>query len=1229
MREIISAFFRERSAVNHHLASFNDFIPSPENPFSRMQMVVDEARLSEDSSERGVIKLDVEKTKSSIYVRVGRRRDQRTGAIDPTAEPTIFVGPLQGKQPVDTKPAISPPTPMEARLRNLTYQAPVYLKVTVVENGVERESEMVHIGDMPIMVRSRLCSLSKANMERTCGMPLTDEEYRARLMEYNEDPYDPGGYFIISGTERVIISLEDRASNRIFAELSDRYGTVPIESARIFSQRGGYRSPLTVEKKKDGVLQVSIPSTAGQIPLVILMKALGMANDEEIEQAVLAELLPLDEPFVQTMKHILNVNLEDAASPKAYPPEGISTPEDALLFLEKKFATGQAKEYRTKKVAGILDHLVLPHLGDMPQDRLKKALYLGRIARTVLELNLDMRKEDDKDHYANKRLKLAGDLMEDLFRVAFTMLLKDLKYQLERSFARKRDLRVSSAIRPDLLTQRMVHALGTGNWVGGRAGVSQMLDRTSYVSTFSHLRRVTSQLTHSQPHFEARDLHPTQWGRLCPNETPEGQNCGLVKNYALMVDVSEGADDEEVALVLRDLDTRDLGSQMASEKGSARGGKRAARVFVNGNLIGLHPDPVTLVAEIRNRRRSGNLSPALMHRGSEINVRYDESMNEVIVNCDSGRLRRSLIVVSGGVPRVTRQDMDLLAQGSMTYSELVRNGKIEWLDAEEEEDALVAIQAYETPERCPECSHTLSKKDVQWQNAGSKDPQALLKCAFCGGTFKSSLKISKDTTHLEVDPYLITGVAAGLIPYAEHNSAPRNTMGAAMAKQSLGLESVNYRYRPDTRGHVLHYPQAPLVATETQRYTHFMERPAGQNFVVAVLSFEGYNMQDAIVISKGAIERGLGRSSFFRTYRAEERKYPGNHDDRFEIPRPDVAGARVDTAYRHLAEDGLIFPELAVTEGDVLIGKTSPPRFLEEKTDLLTPQKRRESSVTVRAGEGGFVDSVTLTDGENFSKLVKVKVRNERIPELGDKFASRHGQKGVVGLIVPQENMPFTRDGIQPDVIINPHAIPSRMTVAHILEMIGGKMGAKMGRFIDGTPFSGDREDAIRDSLREMGFHSNGREVMWDGLTGRRLRGEVFMGVIFYQKLHHMVANKLHMRSRGPVQILTRQPTEGRSRQGGLRFGEMERDTLIGHGAAMVIKDRLLDESDRTVQYVCGNPSCGHIAIMDSRARALRCPVCGNTSAIYPVEISYSFKLLLNELISMGVVMRINMEDIR
>ncbi|MCL4337082.1 MAG: DNA-directed RNA polymerase subunit B [Candidatus Thermoplasmatota archaeon] len=1200
MKELVDFFFKNESVVSHQIDSYNNFVATLGNPESVMQQIVDETKVS-DEEEPGLMVLDPTKTGGrEIRVYYGRVREK--GRF--VGEPTIWVGSPEIKEASGASNQI---TPNEARLRDLNYMAPITLRVRVVEDGMEKEPENIKIGDLPVMIRSKVCSLTGNNLdvyvEKNNG-PI-DASRREKLQYVGEDPDDSGGYFIIGGSERVITSLEDLAPNKILVEFEEKYDS-KVEVAKVFSQKAGFRALTSMERGNDGIISVSIPSVAGSIPLAILLKALGMDRDVDVHNSIAS---------ADRMEPIIYANIEESKSPKIFPPNGVSNNEDAIAYLEKRFAAGQAKEFREKKVSQMLDRSLLPHLGDRPEDRMKKAIYLGRMARSLLELHLGIRKEDDKDHLANKRVKLAGDLLDELFRNAFQAVMKDLKYQLERTYNRKKGIRLKPAVRQDLLSQKILHAMATGNWIGGRTGVSQLLDRVSNVSTLSHLRRIISPLTRSQPHFEARDLHPTQWGRICPNETPEGQNCGLVKNAALIINVTEGYNPTIVLETLKGMDLQEVEGENPD----------AGRVYLNGDFVGYHDDPTDLTVRVREERRRGKISP-------EVNVRYDDSTREVIINCDRGRIRRPLLVVKNASTVINSDMLKKLQTGEYGIEDLIKRGALELVDAEEEENLYIAVYGYDFPERCPKCNQYMYRSKIKWLNPGEKenpDSPALLQCEHCGNKLEAQSLLTAEHTHLEVDPSLILGVTASVTPYPEHNSSPRITMAAAMTKQSIGLSSSNFRIRTDTRGHVLHYPQVPLVTTRVMDFIKYEKKPAGQNFVVAIMSYQGYNIQDAIVFNKSAVERGLGRSTFFRTYSAEERRYPGGQEDRFEIPTHDVLGARAEEFYRNLDENGIIYPESYVEGSEVLVGKTSPPRFLEEGGDKLGPQRRRESSITMRPNEKGFVDNVILTVSESNSRVVKIRVRSERIPELGDKFASRHGQKGVIGAVVPQEDMPFTEEGIIPDIIINPHAIPSRMTVGHILEMIGGKIASQKGEVVDGTIFSGEPEKSLREDLVKLGFRQSSTEVMYDGVTGRKFDADIFTGVIYYQKLHHMVAGKFHARSRGPVQILTRQPTEGRSRQGGLRFGEMERDTLIAHGAAMVIKDRLLDQSDGTILYVCGNPKCGHIAILDRKKGTPRCPVCGNTGNIHPVETSYAFKLMRDELSSMGVMMRLILGDLK
>jgi DNA-directed RNA polymerase subunit B' len=592
-------------------------------------------------------------------------------------------------------------------------------------------------------------------------------------------------------------------------------------------------------------------------------------------------------------------------------------------------------------------------------------------------------------------------------------------------------------------------------------------------------------------------------------------------------------------------------------------------VYLNGRFVGSHPDGMNLAKRLRERRRMNELN-------GQVNIFFDRKLNEMHIITDKGRVRRPYIVVENGKSRLTPEVMNRLNNGDLNWHHLIKMGIVEYLDALEEENTFVAIKAEE---------------------------------------------LTGDHTHLEVDPASIFGVVTGALPYPEHNSSPRITMACAMAKQSLGTYIANFNLRYDTRGYVMYNPQQPMVQTSVYRALRLAEKSAGQNCVVALTSYHGYNMADAIVVNKSSIDRGLARITMFKTYETEERMYPGGQKDKIEVPTAEVAGFRGEEAYKHLGEDGIVLPESDVIGKEVLVGKTSPPRFLEEISVFgAVEEKKRESSLSLKPGEQGRVDSVLVTEGPSGNRLVKVRVRAIKVPEIGDKLASRHGQKGVIGLLVPASDLPFTADGVVPDLIVNPHAIPSRMTAGHLLEMLGGKAGAFAGMLMDGSAFSGNTEEDYKALLKKAGFDEYGEEVLYDGLTGQQIKCKIFVGVVYYQRLHHLVSNKMHVRSRGPVQLLTHQPTEGRAREGGLRFGEMERDCLIGYGASMLIKERLLGESDRTTQLVCSE--CGSLAVHDFARNRDACPVCDSEN-IEPVEMSYAFKLLLDEIKSLYIFPRL------
>jgi DNA-directed RNA polymerase subunit B' len=598
----------------------------------------------------------------------------------------------------------------------------------------------------------------------------------------------------------------------------------------------------------------------------------------------------------------------------------------------------------------------------------------------------------------------------------------------------------------------------------------------------------------------------------------------------------------------------------------------ATEVYLNGRFVGNVDNPRDFVDQVTGERKKGKIA-------GNLNVQYDDNANEIYIESSKGRARRPLIVVSDGQALLTEKHVQQLEKGEISWHDLVSQGVIEYLDAGEEENSLVAFHEGE---------------------------------------------LTKDHTHLELTPLTMLGLTTSLVPYGNFNQSARLNAGSKNQKQALGFYAANFMLRMDMDVNLLYTPQVPLVKSLMHDISDYDKHPAGQNIVVAILAYEGYNMEDAIVLNKSSVERGLGRSTYFRPAIAEELRYSGGLTDKVSIPDKDVKGYKSERDYRFLEEDGIVYPEASVKEGDVVIGKTSPPRFLSSLDEYnLASNTRRESSVSLKHGEVGVVDFVLITENEEGNKLVQVRMRDERVPEIGDKFTSRHGQKGVVGLIVPQTDMPFSASGIIPDLLFSPHGIPSRMTMAHLIEMVGGKVAGLAGRQIDGTTFEAEPEEQLRRELLAFGFRENGMETMYNGVTGEKLHTRIYVGDIYYLKLKHMVANKLHSRARGPIQLLTRQPTEGRAKEGGLRLGEMEKDTFVAHGASMLLKERF--DSDKTVVPVCEN--CGLIVIHDEFRNRSYCSICGDNVDVTNIEISYAFKLLLDELKSLCIYPKMQLKN--
>ena len=1085
--------------------------------------------------------------------------------------------------------------PNIARLRNFTYSSNLlvdfFIKYTVL-NGedynnktvYEKHLSNIYIGKIPIMLKSNICVL---------------QQYKHLDAESSgECRYDPGGYFIINGSEKTVIGQERAAENIIYcfnvSKNSSKWTwTADMKCVPDWKIISPKQISISISKKKNefgNPLYLQIPRIKNPIPLFIIFRAFNIISDRDICKLIVLDLDDIE--IDKTNKRILyylKASIVDANNCLTY-KEAVNYIANNVIYVPFIQDREKANVKKHNFALDVINNDIFPQCRTVKE----KVYLLGHMTNVLLKTSFGILHETDRDSYMNKRVDLVGNLLNNLLRNYLNKLVKDMTKLIIKEINNGswktnenyeniiNTTNIYKIIKSTTIENGIKRALATGDFGikqinSNKVGVAQVLNRLSYIASLSHLRRINTPIDKNGKLIAPRRLHNSSWGYLCPAETPEGASIGIVKNLSYMTHITIPSDSKIIYdIVLPNIininDINDSYKKLHEK----------VKIFINGVWVGITENPNVFYNDLKSKKSSGIIN-------IYTSIVFDVELLTIKICNESGRLCRPLFKVKNNKLVYTNDIIDKLKKNILTYDDLlisckIPNSVIEYIDSAEQNNILIAMKP----------------RDLNNNNNNS---------------------IVYKYTHCEIHECLIFGILASCIPFLEHNQSPRNTYQSAMGKQAMGVYISSYRNRMDKCGYVLTYPMRPLVDTRLMNIIKLNKIPSGEQVIVAIASHTGYNQEDSLLFNKGAIDRGLFLSTVYTTEKDEDKKLFGNQEIRRK-PDPSNTKNIKFANYDKINNNGIVNENTLIEDRDIIIAKVI--EIKEHKNDFSKVIKNQDESRMYRTNEETYIDkNVEACNGDGYN-FCKIKIRTLRKPLIGDKFSSRHGQKGTIGNIIPEADMPYTAEGIRPDIIINPHAIPSRMTIAQLKETLMGKILVQLGLFGDGTPFQEYDINTLASQLQKCGYESHGNEILYDGLTGEQLSMNIFIGPAFYQRLKHMVNDKQHSRSIGPMVNLTRQPAEGRSRDGGLRFGEMERDAMISHGAARFTKDRLYDSSDAYSMYICNQ--CGLIARYNDKESIHICSVCKNKTDFKLINIPYSCKLLFHELQTMNIVPRIMCE---